>query len=364
MMNAVIGGSLPDVYRDDKHLLALLLYMFLICFIFLLAVRVICCKFDVVDKPNHRKKHSHNIPIAGGISIYLSVIVLHGFFLPEVAHAKAYLISGGLLVGIGVLDDLVDLPVSPRALIQSLAAFVLMADGLYLMSLGELWFGQALVLGSWGYLVTLLAASAAINAFNMIDGIDGLLAGLCMVTFLGLATCFYVVGQHTNALYCLCLSVILLPFLMLNIGFPFGPRLKVFMGDGGSTLLGFTIIWQVIVICQGKHPAISPSTCLWLIAIPLMDVAAVMFGRLQQKKNPFRPDRTHLHHCLMDCGFSSQKTLLLIVFAAIAIASVGIVFDMLGFSDLFIFLTFIILFIFYIWFRKQLIVGAMDMATK
>ena len=110
------------------------------------------------------------------------------------------------------------------------------------------------------------------------------------------------------------LNCAILPYLLLNLGIPFGPKYKVFMGDAGSTLIGFTIIWMLLLSTQGQGHAISPITGLWLIAVPLIDMVAVIFRRLKKGKSPFRPDRLHLHHLLMRAGLTSRQALAVIVF--------------------------------------------------
>ena len=170
----------------------------------------------------------------------------------------------------------------PRMALQALVASIMMYNGLYLYSLGNILFGYELVLGVLGYGVTLLAVVGAINAFNMVDGIDGLLGALSCVTFGALATVFWMGGNDEMALWCLCLMVACLPYILLNLGIPRGRKFKVFMGDAGSTLIGFTVIWLLIVATQGDDAVMQPVTALWLIAVPLMDMLRVMIARIRR----------------------------------------------------------------------------------
>ncbi|SWU43101.1 Undecaprenyl-phosphate N-acetylglucosaminyl 1-phosphate transferase [Klebsiella pneumoniae] len=93
----------------------------------------------------------------------------------------------------------------------------------------------------------------------------------------------------------------ILPYIMLNLGI-LGRRYKVFMGDAGSTLIGFTVIWILLETTQGKTHPISPVTALWIIAIPLMDMVAIMYRRLRKGMSPFSPDRQHIHHLPQHCS--------------------------------------------------------------
>ncbi len=107
-------------------------------------------------------------------------------------------------------------------------------------------------------------------------------------------------GQTSLAIWCFAMIAAILPYIMLNLGI-LGRRYKVFMGDAGSTLIGFTVIWILLETTQGKTHPISPVTALWIIAIPLMDMVAIMYRRLRKGMSPFSPDRQHIHHLIDAC---------------------------------------------------------------
>ncbi len=121
---------------------------------------------------------------------------------------------------------------------------------LYLSSLGYI-FGSGRWCSSFGYFLTLFAVWAAINAFNMVDGIDGLLGGLSSVSFAAMGLILWFDGQTSTAIWCFAMIAAILPYIMLNLGI-LGRRYKVFMGDAGSTLIGFTVIWILLETTQGK----------------------------------------------------------------------------------------------------------------
>lgn len=185
----------------------------------------------------------------------------------------------------GALDDRFDISVKIRALVQAAVAIVMMVGAkLYLLSLGFIIGPVELVVGPFGYVLTLFAVWAAINAFNMVDGIDGLLGGLASVTFAAMGIILYFDGQTSLAMWCFAMIAATIPYILLNLGL-IGRRYKVFMGDAGSTMIGFTIIWILLETTQGLSHPITPVTALWLIAIPLMDMVAIMYRRLRKDES-------------------------------------------------------------------------------
>lgn len=122
----------------------------------------------------------------------------------------------------------------------------------------------------------------------------------------------------------------IIPYILLNLGM-FGRRYKVFMGDAGSTLIGFTIIWILLEATQGPSHPITPVTALWLIAIPLMDMVAIMYRRLSKGMSPFSADRQHIHHLIMRAGFTSRQAFVLITAAAALLAAMGVLGEYLTF---------------------------------
>jgi UDP-GlcNAc:undecaprenyl-phosphate GlcNAc-1-phosphate transferase len=307
----------------------LLIFIFTTAFLFI--ARKVAKRIGLVDKPNFRKRHQGLIPLVGGISVYAGIcfsFILGKYYIP---HGWLYLTCAGVLVLIGALDDRFDVRVKIRASIQALIGIVMMFYGnLHLSSLGYIFGSWELVLGPFGYFLTLFAVWAAINAFNMVDGIDGLLGGLSSVSFAAIGIILFFDGQYSLAMWCFAMIVAILPYILLNLGV-LGRRYKVFMGDAGSTLIGFTIIWILLETTQGQTHPISPVTALWIIAIPLMDMIAIMYRRLRKGMSPFSPDRQHIHHLIMRAGFTSRQAFVLITLAAALLAAVGVAAEYLHF---------------------------------
>ncbi len=299
--------------------------IFLFTTAFLFFARKVAKRIGLVDKPNFRKRHQGLIPLVGGISVYAGICFTFGIANYYIPHAALYLACAGVLVFVGVMDDRFDISVKIRALIQALIAIVMMTVGkLYLSSLGYIFGTWEMVLGPFGYLLTLFAIWAAINAFNMVDGIDGLLGGLSCVSFAAIGIILWFDGQISLAMWCFAMIAAIVPYIMLNLGI-LGRRYKVFMGDAGSTFIGFTLIWILLETTQGKTHPISPVTALWIIAIPLMDMVAIMYRRLRKGMSPFSADRQHIHHLIMRAGFTSRQAFVLITLAAALLAAVGVV---------------------------------------
>ncbi len=305
--------------------------VFIFSLVFLFLARKAAKKVGLVDSPNSRKRHHGDIPLVGGISVFAGIaftFAITNYYLP---HATLYLACSAILVIVGALDDRFDISVKIRAVIQAAVAIVMMAGAkLYLLSLGFIIGPVELIVGPFGYVLTLFAVWAAINAFNMVDGIDGLLGGLSSVTFGAMGLILSLDGQYSLAMWCFAMIAAILPYIILNLGL-LGRRYKVFMGDAGSTMIGFTIIWILLETTQGLSHPISPVTALWLIAIPLMDMVAIMYRRLRKGMSPFSADRQHIHHLLMRAGFSSRQAFVLITVAAALLAGVGVLGEYLAF---------------------------------
>lgn len=322
------------------------LTVFAVSFISLIAMRPVAEKIGLVDKPNFRKRHQGVIPLIGGIALFLGNLVYYLLEWEQMRLPELYLVAVTILLVIGVLDDRFDISPFLRAGIQAVLAGAMIYSGLSIASLGQLIAPFSLELGAIGVVMTVFITIGVINAFNMIDGIDGLLAGLSSVSFAGLGILMWLDGQHATAYWCLGIILVLLPYAMFNLSV-FGAKWKVFMGDSGSTLIGFTIIWILLLSTQGEGRAISPITGLWLIAVPLIDMVAIIFRRLKKGKSPFRPDRLHIHHLMMRAGLTSRQALAVITFGAACCAAIGVLSEIYYFNQWVMFVAFIGLFFLY-----------------
>ncbi|MGK0270229.1 MAG: UDP-GlcNAc:undecaprenyl-phosphate GlcNAc-1-phosphate transferase [Cocleimonas sp.] len=144
-------------------------------------------------------------------------------------------------------------------------------------------FGFGVIELSWlAYPVTALAVLGAINAFNMVDGIDGLIGGLSVTSATALGILFYLNGNSIMMMFSLILASVLIPYLLFNLCLLGKRRKKIFMGDAGSMFFGLSIVWLLALDSQQEHAAFRPATALWVIAVLLMDMAAIMIRRIRR----------------------------------------------------------------------------------
>ncbi|MBE8607840.1 UDP-N-acetylglucosamine--undecaprenyl-phosphate N-acetylglucosaminephosphotransferase [Vibrio sp. OPT10] len=311
----------------------------------LFLMRKVAKAVGLVDKPNERKLHNGAIPLVGGIAISLSIsqyLVTHPDVIP---HSQVFLASIAALIVIGALDDKFDISFKIRLIVQAILSICMMyfAD-LQLENIGNLFGLGDLHLGFLSPVITILAVIGAINAFNMVDGIDGLLGGLAIVTLGAIAILLKVDSQHGLAYLCVVFIVAIIPYILMNLGI-LGRERKVFMGDAGSMMIGFTVIWLLLGASQDPSAAqMRPITALWLIAIPLMDMAAIMFRRVRRGDSPFKPDREHLHHIFQRLGFTPRQTLAIICAIASSFAGFGIYGELLKVPESTMFILFLVCF--------------------
>jgi UDP-GlcNAc:undecaprenyl-phosphate GlcNAc-1-phosphate transferase len=324
-----------------------LLFTFFIAFASLFLLRKVARRVGLVDKPSGRKLHTGNVPLVGGVAICITIVQYIYSHPGMINHANLYMCSIVGLTAVGALDDRFDLSVKIRMLVQAVisVAMIYFAKA-ELVTLGNiLGFGEiALSFGYIGGIITVFAVIGCINAFNMVDGIDGLLGGLSVVTFGAIGILLGMSNEQSLSYLCLLLVVCMIPYILMNLGL-IGRERKVFMGDAGSMMIGFTVIWLLIGASQTPgNPMIRPVTALWLIALPLMDMAAIMIRRVKQGKSPFKPDREHLHHICQRLGCSPTQTLVLICAIAAAFAGIGIIGEIFAIPEFLMFYSFIAVF--------------------
>ncbi|MBL1418922.1 MAG: undecaprenyl-phosphate alpha-N-acetylglucosaminyl 1-phosphate transferase [Alphaproteobacteria bacterium] len=309
-----------------------ILYSFLFTLVSISFLVPIANKIGLVDVPNGRKLHIGSIPLVGGISIYLGVIIYFILFMPFSSDSLLYLIGASLLVTVGVLDDLKDLKVVYRLFIQTLCAVILVGfSGNYFDNLGFVENLGFIELGYVGIVVTVLFIVANINSYNMIDGIDGLLGMVSLTSFVSFALLFSL-NSSSLTLVPVVISISIVVYLAFNLKIAnFMP--KVFIGDAGAMFLGYTISWLAIMGSVVEH-AFRPVTVMFIIAVPFIDLVFNIFNRLRKGQSPIRPGRDHVHHRLMDRGYSSRRTVGIVSLLSIGIALIGILGEYFKISEL------------------------------
>lgn len=321
---------------------------FLCAFIAIKLFKPIAVEVGLVDKPTARKNHSGDIPLVGGIAIFMAVLMASVICLPDTKELRMYLIASAMMVFIGALDDKYDLRVRVRIVGQIIiASLMIYGVGGYISNLGNLFGLGNINLGTLGILFTYFAIVVAINAYNMIDGIDGLVGSLSLNTFVSIAILFIMSGNTGYVSYPLILATATLPYLAFNLGLFKKQTKKIFMGDAGSMFIGLSVIWLLIMGSQGEQASFRPVTALWVCAIPLMDMPAIVIRRYKNGKSPFKPDRDHLHHILQRTGLSVRQTLVVISTLSIVMSSVGLLGEYNNISEVIMLTSFLGSFILY-----------------
>ncbi|QTH64619.1 UDP-N-acetylglucosamine--undecaprenyl-phosphate N-acetylglucosaminephosphotransferase [Psychrosphaera ytuae] len=334
------------------------LFVFFVAASSLYIFRKIGKAIGLVDKPNARKHHDGAVPLIGGVSICFTV-VHYLYFNPVLnGYNNLFIAAIVILTVLGAVDDRFDVSFKFRILVQAIISVVMIHySGIMLADLGNLFGLGNIELGWLGWPVTVLAVVGAINAFNMVDGIDGLLGGLSIVTFGSVAVLMGWTGQEGKLYISLLFLVAIIPFIFLNLGI-IGRERKVFMGDAGSMMIGFTVVWLLLGASQEQSAnTIRPVTCLWLIAIPLFDMASIVIRRVRRGHSPFYPDRDHIHHILQRFEFSDMRSLVLICSIAILLAGFGVIGEVYKVPESVMFISFLVTFVVYHLTLKQLCVA-------
>lgn len=302
----------------------MLFVAFLITYVLIWLAKPLALKVGLVDKPNHRKLHEGSVPLVGGLCVFLSILISVLIFMPFTVSSIIYVLLAGAMVAIGVLDDYKDISFKPRLIVQITIALVMVFSlDLKLSELGRLFGEETVEIGNFSIIFTVLAVVGCINAFNMVDGIDGLVGLLSLIAFSALCVLLYS-GGHEWYKVCLLFCGSIIAYLMFNLNWPIRKYKKIFMGDAGSMLIGFTIIWLLCIGTQSGQSNFPPVAALWIVAIPLIDMAAIMIRRVRKGDSPFKPDREHLHHIFMRAGATPKQTLLIISLCSLLFSVFGI----------------------------------------
>ncbi|WP_160142240.1 MraY family glycosyltransferase [Pigmentiphaga humi] len=286
----------------------------ILAFFAVLLLLPVARRFQLLDFPAGRKDHQQPTPVIGGLAMGIGIFAAEalyqlgtGEFSQEIL---AYATGGALLLAIGQLDDKYDLPWWLRICAQAIAALITATWGdVRAEHLGPLLGLGTVSLGDWSIPFTVFATVGLINALNMIDGMDGFAGSLCLTALLMLGAAALYSGNTPLAADIAPLCGALLAFLYFNMRFPWRKRAKVFMGNGGSAFLGFTVAWVAFRLTQTPGHPVSPTLALWLVPIPLIDCLVVMTHRIRRGTSPFKADHNHIHHLMRDAGVSPMRTI-------------------------------------------------------
>jgi len=274
------------------------------------------------DKPN--KRGIHKIPTinTGGLVLYLSFlsVISQG----EFNYNIELIVSIGLFVCLtGFVDDRINLNPSSKIILLLIPSIYLILNGISIRNLGQYEYLGILELGKFEIPFLLLAIGLLINATNYIDGIDGLTGTQFVMSFIILFFYIFIENKpflNSSDLQTLSsLFFLVIIFLFFNLGILNSK--KIFLGDAGSNFLGFVIGW--ILIYFSYIGIISPIMCIWIVALPCIDLLRVFIVRIANKSSPLRPDRRHIHFLLIEQKYSNINILLILSLISLFFGVIG-----------------------------------------
>lgn len=289
-------------------------------------VKRLAFRIGAVDAPNYRKVHARIMPRLGGLAIYGAFMIAF-LFLKETTglerdYVYAILIAATIIVITGIIDDMREISAKAKMLGQLVAACIIVFVGGIQINEINLPFGGDLEFGWLSIPITILWIVGITNAINLIDGLDGLAAGVSTIALITLAGMAMIMGNGIAIAMASILAAATIGFLFFN----FHPA-KIFMGDTGALFLGFMI--AVLSLLGFKNVTfISLVIPVIILGVPISDTFFAIVRRLRNKQKWSDPDKSHLHHRLLDLGFSHRQTVLVIYVLAAMFGLVAVIFSM------------------------------------
>ena len=278
----------------------------LVCMALIPPLRLAAERFQVMDLPGERKVHEHPVPRVGGLAFAVGACASIAWWGARDATTFSVLFGCAIIVAFGVWDDRVDLSYRSKLVGQLLAALAVVVGG-------DIWFTTLPFLPdveapAWaGMCATVVFLVGVSNAVNLTDGLDGLAGGLSFLTLSGIAYLAYLSNDSTVLLLTVPFLGGLLGFLRYNT-YP----ARIFMGDGGSQLLGFIMGVLAVLLTDSSRGPFSPSLALFLLGLPFLDTLGVTGQRLAEGRSPFIGDRAHIHHKLLRFGLTHYEAVIVI----------------------------------------------------
>ena len=281
-------------------------------------------KFNIFDYQDARKIHSGNISRLGGVGIAISFFVCTAvyFLITDASLFIEYLpiISAGLIIFVfGFIDDIVTLRAIVKLLIQIVATCLVIFSGNRFTQIGPWQIPSVL-----SYIFTFCWIIGVVNAFNLIDGLDGLCGSLAFTTTLTLGI-IYTLSGNSISVVCFILAASILGFLCFN-----WPPAKLFMGDCGSQFLGFMLATLPLIPADSVIEFNKFLIIASVAAFPIFDTIAAIWRRIRDKRPIMSPDKSHLHHKLLNMGYTKKSSLYLVVFIQLLLCSLVVISYLLG----------------------------------
>lgn len=275
---------------------------------------------NIVDNPNARKLQQTPVPVLGGVAVFFGIVLGIALASTYVSCTSLMTIVAAMMIMLytGTMDDLLDLSALLRFAVEiGVVMLLIYANDISINNFNGLW-GVDVIPDTLAIPLTIFASVGIINAINMIDGVNGLSSGYCIMASIAFGSLFYA-SDNVSMLILAAVSVgSLIPFLFHNV---FGKTSKMFIGDGGTLVMGVVMSTFVInILTNGSSVSSSVDSNFGLVpftlavmAIPVFDTLRVMLTRIVRGTSPFHPDKTHLHHLFIDLGFSHAGTTVTII---------------------------------------------------
>ena len=275
---------------------------------------------NIVDNPDARKLQRTPVPVLGGVAVFFGVVIAIGCMssVVDCSGLPVVIMAMMAMLYTGTMDDILSLSPGLRFVIEIVVVLLLIFVGGYCIDdFHGLW-----NIGRFSYWcavpLTVVAAVGIINAINLVDGVNGLSSGYCIMACLIFGTLFFLAGAAPMTILAAVSVGALIPYFLHNV---FGKTSKMFIGDGGTLVMGVVMSVFVIAILQnGSRVAayVNPNVglvpfTLAVLSVPVFDTLRVMSTRILKGTSPFRPDKTHLHHMFIDLGCSHVATTLAIL---------------------------------------------------
>ena len=302
-------------------------------------ILLIAFRKKLFDVPDARKIHTSAVPRLGGIAFNLvtifsvffvfgiNILGSNGIFMEQISTDALQFCFGFcalmLIYIVGIADDLIGVRYKAKFVVQTLAALFIVVSGLYINNFHGL-FGLHEVNPFFGGFITVIAIVFITNAINLIDGVDGLASGLCIVAFAYYGVMFFCLGMFVYSLIAFAVLGTVIQFYYYNVFGQAEKQKKIFMGDTGSLTLGIFLCFLSLKLNQvpDSHSFVSNAFVMAFapLIVPCFDVIRVYIHRLRKHRSPFLPDKNHIHHKIMRCGISQRVTMVSIILFAVFIA--------------------------------------------
>ncbi|MBE6614263.1 MAG: undecaprenyl/decaprenyl-phosphate alpha-N-acetylglucosaminyl 1-phosphate transferase [Ruminococcaceae bacterium] len=284
------------------YLLVGILCAFLLAYTLTPPVRVLAFKIGAIDVPlDDRRMHTKPIPRVGGLAIFLAFTLTTMLFCEFSSTLVTVWIGGAAIVILGMLDDIFRLPAWSKLIVQLLVAAFAVWNGMTIdhINLG----GHYVMLGGWSIPVSILWIVGLTNAINFIDGLDGLACGISAISSVSMVLVLLLSGDVTNAFITGILAASCMGFLPFNAN-----PARIFMGDTGALFLGYAMAVMSVQGVFKLHAVLAFLVPVAIFALPLGDTVFAVLRRVCAGKSPFAADRGHLHHRLVDLGFTQRES--------------------------------------------------------